>query len=271
MQNNIVHTGNLSTVYTAARDVFVREGNLPVRDQCNTGIIVLDSCVAVIDLSNQDPDEEIFLEAEKVTGFPVKYLLLTHAHGDHMIGMKTLHRSDFALIARDTAIGELKRNDVPLPEKVISVTGDTMLELDGREFSLFIPKEHGHSPWDMLIGLPDCGLLFGGDLIAKRSDMYLHSACIDGWIVDIHTLIEELKDSVYTDIVQGHGDMIPVSELADVENYLEDLRAAAGFEQENMRETEDFRNLYRKLIDRSVRKDVDRQIETILHNNGVSL
>lgn len=259
-----IHTGNLSTIYTAAPGVFVREGNLPIRDQCNTGIIVLDDCIAVIDLSNQDPDEEIFLEAEKITGLPVKYLLLTHAHGDHMIGMKTLHRTNYTLIARDTAIEEVKRNGIALPEQVISVTEDTTLELAGRKFALAIPAEHGHSPWDMLIGLPDCGLLFGGDLIAKRSDMYLHSACINGWIEDIGALMTEL-DTSYTEIVQGHGDIIPVSELADVKKYLEDLRSAADMTGDGKQETQEFRALYQSLVSRSVKKDVDRQIETVLN------
>ena len=263
MKNQLVYTGNLSAIYDIAPGVLMREGNLPVRDQCNTGILVLDSCIAVIDLSNQDPDEEIFLEAEKVTGLPVRYLLLTHAHGDHMIGMKTLHRTDYTLIARDTAIEEVKRNEITLPEKVISVTESTDLELGGRTLSLTIPEEHGHSPWDMLIGLPGCGLLFGGDLIAKRSDMYFHSACIHGWIHDISALIEALQGSVYTDIVQGHGEIIPVSELAEVKKYLEDLRQAAILTRENKQESEAFRPLYQALLDRSTKKDVDRQIETI--------
>ncbi|MCE1253334.1 MAG: MBL fold metallo-hydrolase [Anaerolineae bacterium] len=86
IKNNVVYEGSYSKVVHIFDKLYFREGNLEVRDQCNCGFLVLDSCVAIIDYPAQNPDHEIIDEAEHITGLPVKYILVTHAHVDHVAG-----------------------------------------------------------------------------------------------------------------------------------------------------------------------------------------
>jgi len=97
--NEVVYEGNLSRVTKLYDDVYFRSGNLEIRDQCNCGIIVLGGCTALIDYTGQDPEEELIDEAEKITGKRVRYIFLTHAHVDHIAGLRTLRRKDVSLIA----------------------------------------------------------------------------------------------------------------------------------------------------------------------------
>ena len=94
-----VWTGGMAETVRISGDVFLRMGNLPVRDQCNTGILVDEEGLVLVDLPAQEPDEEILEEAEVYFGKKVTHLMITHAHGDHRKGLATLHRRDLTVIS----------------------------------------------------------------------------------------------------------------------------------------------------------------------------
>lgn len=228
MDREVVLTGNLSEVIRLYDDLYFRKANLEIRDQCNSGFVVLDHSVAIIDYPGQQPDHEIIDEAEKITGLPVKYIILTHAHCDHVTGFRMLHREDISLIARRTAIEQLYLEGYPVPTIHTAVEKNMSVTLDGRTLSLEIPDDTTHSPWDMLVGIPDRGVVFGGDMIALHKNMFFHSSNIDGWIA----ALSKLKRSDWKYIARGHGDIIPASELGRTVEYLKLLRSARLWQME---------------------------------------
>lgn len=228
MQREVVLTGNMSEVIRLYDDLYFRKANLEIRDQCNSGFVVLNHSVAIIDYPGQNPDHEIIDEAEKVTGLPVKYIILTHAHCDHVTGFRMLHRDDISLIARRTAIEQLYLEGYPVPAIHTAVEKSMSLTLDGRTLQLEVPDQTAHSPWDMLVGIADRGVIFGGDMIALHKNMFFHSSNIDGWIAALSRLMK--TDWKY--IARGHGDIIEMAQLAQTVEYLKLLRCARLWQME---------------------------------------
>jgi glyoxylase-like metal-dependent hydrolase (beta-lactamase superfamily II) len=216
MKNEIVHEGNLSRVFRIFDDLYFREGNLEIRDQCNSGFVVLDNSVAIIDYPQQDPDQEIIDEAEKLTGLPVKYIIVTHAHVDHVAGFRTLKRKDIKLLTRKSSIEHLYLEGYPVPPIELAVETSMDIELDGRKIHFEVLEKTAHSPWDMIVEIPEYKIIFAGDLIALQKNMFFHSSNIKDWIETIDTLIN--KDYKY--IVRGHGPIVDAEFLQTTAKYL---------------------------------------------------
>lgn len=139
-----------------------------------------------------------------------------------------LHREDISLIARRTAIEQLYLEGYPVPAIHTAVEKSMSITLDGRMITLEIPDDTTHSPWDMLVGIPDRGVVFGGDMIALHKNMFFHSSNIDGWIA----ALSKLTRSDWQYIARGHGDIIPACELGRTVEYLKLLRSARLWQME---------------------------------------
>lgn len=232
MFDEVVHEGNMSTIFKVADGLYFREANLEIRDQCNSGIVSLDHCCAIIDYPGQSPDEEVLDEAELVTGLPVKYLLLTHAHVDHVMGLKTLRRKDVTIVARRTTVEQLYLEGYPVPKVHLAVEETQRLALDGRRFELVVPAGTSHSPWDLVVGLREHEIIFPGDLVALQRNMFFHSCDIGGW----RRAIELLKAGGWRFIGRGHGPLVGVEYLDEIAEYLRLLNEARDWQAEHNEE-----------------------------------
>ena len=228
MKNDIVYEGSYSKVVHIFDKLYFREGNLEVRDQCNCGFLVLNGCAAIIDYPAQNPDHEIIEEVERITGLPVKYILVTHAHVDHVAGFRTLHRKDIQLITKRSSIEQLYLEGYPVPPIKLAIESSMDLTLDGRDIHFEVPDVTAHSPWDMIIEIPEYKIIFAGDLIALQKNMFFHSSNIKGWIQTIDKLME--KDYRY--IVRGHGPIVESDYLQTVGNYLRNLDRAREWQSQ---------------------------------------
>lgn len=232
MKNETVYEGNLSRVYRIFDDLYFREGNLEIRDQCNCGFIVLNNCVALVDYPEQNPDQEIVDEAEKIIGLPVKYILVTHAHVDHVAGFRTLKRKDIKLITRRSSIEQLYLEGYPVPPIELAVETSMDITLGGRRIHFEVPDVVAHSPWDMVVEIPEYKLIFAGDLIALQKNMFFHSSNIKGW----RQTIDELIARNYKLIVRGHGPIVGAEYLLDVAKYLRLLDNAREWQSQHNEE-----------------------------------
>lgn len=230
MLNEVVHVGNLSQVLKLADGLHFRQGNLEIRDQCNSGFVSLDDSCLIIDYPQQSPDEEVLEEAESVTGLPVKYLMLTHAHVDHVMGLKTLRRSDVEIIARRTTIEQLYLEGYPVPRIHHAVEASEEFILGGRRFELFVPDTRAaHSPWDMVVGLRDESIIFAGDLVALQKNMFFHSCDIGGW----RRAIDQLRNGGWSYVGRGHGPLVTSAYLDEIATYLRLLNEARDWQAEH--------------------------------------
>ena len=224
-----MYEGNMSKVFKLYDNLYFRQANLEIRDQCNSGFLILDNCTAIIDYPVQAPDHEILDEAEKITGKPVKYFLITHAHCDHVTGFKSLHRDDINLITRLSSINQLYLEGYPVPKVEYAVEKSEEIELDGHKISFTVPAETAHSPWDLLIGIPEHSIVFTGDMVALEKNMFFHSSNLDGWL----QAMDDLCASDWKYIARGHGPIIEHAGLEQTRNYLKLLWDARKWQRDH--------------------------------------
>lgn len=210
------------------------------------GVVVGDDGVLVIDTrSSHRQAEEIRDDLRTITALPVTVVVNTHGHYDHAFGNRVFrpapiwgHRLCVTMLERT---GEEQRTSVAadeprLAEELASVEIDppdrtiddeATIEVDGRLVELrYLGR--GHTDNDIVIRVPDVGILFAGDLLENGAPPYFG----DGFPMDWPGTVERLAAMVQGSVVPGHGD---VGDAAFVAAQLSDVRAIAGLAEQVQR------------------------------------
>lgn len=226
MEAKLIYEGFLSRTILLAPTLAVRIGNLPVRDQCNTGIVVTTDGLILVDYPKQQPDEEIIEEAEKLFHQRVSHIFLTHAHGDHRNGLSTLHRKDIILVASPACAEEIQTCFPELSNPVHVIHPKEILAISRARFSFRVPSRlPAHSPWDMIIEYQNERTIFAGDFLNPPGPLYFRSSCCQNWIDELEILFRETDPSYR--VIMGHGDPCLLGEASDTLAYLKGLAKLA--------------------------------------------
>jgi glyoxylase-like metal-dependent hydrolase (beta-lactamase superfamily II) len=170
-------------------------------------------------------------------GMPVRWVVNTHYHYDHCWGNSAFgsaqlwghERCPGTLLARSedwraSLVGDDPDHADEYREVVVVPPRHTFAEtasidLGGRSVELrYLGR--GHTDCDIVVQVPDAGVLFAGDLLENGAPPYFD----DGFPLDWPVTIEALLGLVYGPVVPGHGD---VAGHAFVEAQLVDLRSVA--------------------------------------------
>ncbi|MEV6487560.1 MBL fold metallo-hydrolase [Actinoplanes sp. NPDC051633] len=190
--------------------------------------------------------------AEKVLAFAADfargrrlYLTTTHFHPEHTFGARTFSGAATYLVNRAQAADLADRGPAYLEmfrglgapiarqlEGVELVAPDEVYD-DGYELDLggrvvrMRATGRGHTKGDQVVTVPDAGLLFTGDLV--EAGQFAIFPWFPPYDVDVSGLrwIEVMRRLVDTRpeiVVPGHGDISGPRLLADVRDYLTELR-----------------------------------------------
>jgi len=227
----------------------------------NAAFVVTGAGVVVIDaLGSPALAEELIAEIRRVTAQPIRYVIVTHYHADHIYGLQAFkavgativaHRAGRDYLDSDTARLRLdaSRQDLfPWIDETTRVVAadrwleakDTTLRVGAYDFRI---RHVGpaHTTEDIVVFVPRRGVLFAGDLVFQGRIPFIGQADSRQWIASLTHLLD-FKARL---VVPGHGPVStdPVADLNLTRDYLVYLRKTMG---DAARELEPFDEAYAK-------------------------
>ena len=211
------------TVEAVAPGNHVHRGSLDDRtpdnvgDQANSGFIIGERCVAVIDPGGSlRVGQALRAALRRVTDMPVCYVIITHTHPDHFFGAAAFRPDNATVVGHENlprALGQRARpylkslerdlgdlaagSDVVPP--TLLVKDEITLDLGGRTIVLHAwPPAHTDN--DLTVFDTATATLWLGDLLFAE-----HTPVVDGTITGFIRVIGQLAGIEVRQFVPGHG------------------------------------------------------------------
>jgi glyoxylase-like metal-dependent hydrolase (beta-lactamase superfamily II) len=190
----------------------------------NIGAIVGDDGVLIVDtrISHRQADE-ILDDLRSLTPLPVRAVVNTHGHNDHAFGNHRFRPAPIwgharcARMVRETGKAQIAAVSAAIPE-IAADLAEVVLDppdrtFDGESTTVDFdaggrPLElrylgRGHTDNDIVLIVPDAGVVFAGDLIENGAPPYFG----DGYPMEWPATVERLVELVAGAAVPGHGDV----------------------------------------------------------------
>lgn len=211
----------------------------------NAAAVVTDEGVIVIDTLGSPPLAKMFLsKLREVTDQPVKKVILTHYHGDHIYGMQVFKGLGAEIIApagaeeylhsenaqnmledRRTSLAPWvdENTRIVSPDRYIS--GNEELQL-GNVTLKIIFNGAAHSDGDQSVLVEPDGVLLMGDLIFEGRIPWVGDANTKVWL----ERLREMEQGNLQVMIPGHGPASkkPKEAITLTANYIEFLREKMG-------------------------------------------
>lgn len=222
----------------------------------NAAFVVTDDGVVLIDALGSPPLAQRLLgEIRRITPQPVKWVIVTHYHADHIYGLQVFRDQGATIVGHvlardyldsDTARLRLQASRDELfpwvdehtrlvpPDRWVGThyaQADTLIRVGHTDF-LLRPVGPSHTPEDLVVFVPSLGVLFSGDLLFRGRIPFVGQADSGGWI----RALDRLLALNATLVVPGHGppSSDPRADMALTRDYLQTLRDRMGEAARNM-------------------------------------
>lgn len=201
----------------------------------NAGIIVGENGVAVVDtLISAKEGERLLQDIKAVTDKPVRYVINTHAHLDHIFGNKVFADLGAVIIAQTDCAAEMRAKAAEVlakagdwgltPEQMagtepaypaITFTDRLTVDLGGVTAEI-IYLSSSHSAGSSIVRVAIDQAVFAGDILFTKFYPYMGDGDIPGWQRNLDALAALDSDR----IVPGHGPLSGRADVGDMKNYL---------------------------------------------------
>jgi len=206
----------------------------------NTGFVIGSGGVAVIDTFQTVEAAQALLDAiRKTTNLPIRYVINTHYHLDHVMGDGLFEKAGAVVMAEDNVRAWERSENLkffgpaPKPEDKALVAGLTLPSLtykDGvtlwlGDRELVVKVVQGHTGGDSAVIVPDAKVMFTGDLFWDHDLPNLIDADTAQQIATNEGFLKDYPDYSF---VPGHGEVGKAAEVSAFRDYLVNLRKAVG-------------------------------------------
>ena len=199
-----------------------------------TGWVELPDGIMVIDAGMADSAAAALADTIRARSpnLPFRYLVLTHAHEDHILGARRFLDAGATLIAHASTIAQIDSTlgIAPNPAKEIRITKRKRFGSGARLVDVIWFGKPAVSKADLVVYLPKQLVLFTGDLASYKAVPWLLDKDFSsaGWQAALDSL-QLSKRYEATVAVPGHGILgTPNEALQFTRNYLRDARDKAA-------------------------------------------
>ncbi len=204
----------------------------------NIGLIVTSSHAVLIDDQFEKLAPGLLAVVKSITDKPIKYLVNTHFHGDHVGGNAVLEKQVTAIVAHanvrarmETGQAKLepaKRGGLPelvLGEENPAAKARLEIRLGGTAIHL-VHYGPGHTDGDVLVGVPSALVLHMGDTFFLGMLPFIDGeggGSFDGLVAQVGTVADWLPEAAR--IIPGHGPLCGRKELLRYRDFLRAVQA----------------------------------------------
>jgi glyoxylase-like metal-dependent hydrolase (beta-lactamase superfamily II) len=198
----------------------------------NIGWVVLDDHVVLIGAPAPELVKRALAQAEAVTKKPVRRAVLTHVRSGEAEAFATLVDRQLEIVVAQQSAGRLRdlvRKQAGGPTALAAARirdFDSRVELNGkgrRVDGLGVGRAAG--PADSAVFVPDCGVLFAGELCGNGPRADLSSSDTRDWIA----ALERLERLPVQTVVPGFGSVGGAASLTRQRRLLRELRRQVGY------------------------------------------
>lgn len=203
----------------------------------NAGFVVGDNAVAVIDtFEDSAAAQELLATIRGITKLPIKFVVNTHYHLDHVNGNDVFAAAGATIFAQRNVSSWIRTENLHLFGEHISPAMKARIESlalpdvdydDGVDLhlgrTLQVRYFPGHTGSDSVVIVSGANIVFCGDLLWKDHFPNLIDASTDKWIETLSAFQAQFGTST---LVPGHGGVAGADDVAAFKSYLTDLRSA---------------------------------------------
>lgn len=202
----------------------------------NAGFVIGDDGVLVID-TFQDPlpAKTLLSEIRKLTPLPIRFVVNTHYHLDHVNGNDVFAAAGATIVAHRNVRAWMRTENIKMLDppvtaekkaRVQSLTMPTVVHDSHVDLYVGSPRINvryypGHTGGDSVVSIPDAHVVFCGDMLWKEHVPNLIDATTKAWVESLDAMQKDYGPSTW---VPGHGGVANARDVLTFRKYLADLR-----------------------------------------------
>jgi glyoxylase-like metal-dependent hydrolase (beta-lactamase superfamily II) len=215
----------------------------------NAGFVIGEDGVAVIDtFQDPRPAKALLGEIRKLTPLPIRFVVNTHYHLDHVNGNDVFAAAGATIVAHRNVRAWIRTENIKMldppvtPEKKARVQSLTLPTVDfDSHIELYLGSRRidvryypGHTGGDSVVSITgglhqgDAHVVFCGDMLWKDHIPNLIDSSTKAWVESLDAMQKDFGPSTW---VPGHGGVANAQDVLTFRKYLADLRAGVRREQ----------------------------------------
>jgi glyoxylase-like metal-dependent hydrolase (beta-lactamase superfamily II) len=211
----------------------------------NAGFVVTSEGVVVFDaLGTPALGKALIAAVRERTSQPIRYVVVSHYHADHIYGLQAFRDETSALIIaqhkawnykgsldagkrlrqREQSLAPWVNDATRVIQPDLTFENDIVFKLGGKTFRV-VYAGPAHAPDDSMMLVNPGGVLFAGDIVQNHRIPFMNSEEVNtsNWLAGLSKVLE-MKPS---HIIAGHGEPSddPKAAIEFTENYIRFVRA----------------------------------------------
>jgi len=202
----------------------------------NTSVLVGEEGVLIIDTQFEDSYEQLIGLIGEVSEKPIKYVLNTNWHFDHVGSNALLAKNGASIIAHYLSKERMMHEQtfpllgMTIPQFSISaipnvlIKNDTIIHFNNEDIQIYHLK-NAHSDADLIFYYKKANVLHVGDIVTHGGYPYIdvtNGGSINGLITAVENISKMIDEN--TKLITGHGNIADSKYLADYKNMLVTIR-----------------------------------------------